>query len=659
MKIQFVGAAGRVTGSCSYLQYPRTGLEFLVDCGLVQGEPNERALNSRPWPFNPERLSYVFLTHAHLDHCGLIPRLYKDGFTGKVVCTRFTAELATLNLKDAVKHDNYLYSPDNVDRIRFEHIDDRKDFGFSTRLPIADDLFVSFLRSAHIGGSCGISISWKDQADKWSEINFSGDVGNNTEANCYQSLLSHRQVPFGFPRHMVLESTYGDRNRSVEYSSYDGRIEKLASVIRSALVVRSGPLVIPCFSIHRTQEIIVDLHVVLDKLLASESRDVDGGIPLLRTPEIIDNVIKNGLSVRHIEGRKSLIGQWPTEQQDEWLGWFTREETIVNGKSTLVLMPRDQSEATLAVVREKLCMLRKTNKRRVTVEIDSPLALKMCGVYSNELNRRKKWKTTEAMYRNRGLAGRLGLESEREVDDLLQQLLPDQDKRKAAFANYDLVVAASGGRQGQGIGSIDTIFVTGGGMCEGGPVIQHLKSSLTNENATILLTGYAPPQSIAGKLRAFTSMDDELRHTESLNIFGTKISYADIKADIADIGPFYSGHADQSSLVDFLFTVRAKSDDEPQPTRVFLNHGDDRKRKPLAEAIRARAARADTESQRLISGIEMPSDDQRWFDLEADAWIEAPGDGIVALLAFFLQELLGEQRKTNELLSQLIQTTRQ
>lgn len=89
MKIRFLGATdGHVTGSCTHFSYDRKNTQFLVDCGLVQGEGNDEADNGRPFPFSPCEIKFVLLTHAHLDHCGLLPKLYREGFTGRVICTR-------------------------------------------------------------------------------------------------------------------------------------------------------------------------------------------------------------------------------------------------------------------------------------------------------------------------------------------------------------------------------------------------------------------------------------------------------------------------------------------------------------------------------------------------------------------------------------------
>lgn len=654
MKMKFIGAAGRVTGSCTLLEYSRTGSNFLVDCGMVQGEPRDYEINRDPWPFVAANLNFVLLTHAHLDHCGLIPRLYKDGFRGSVICTRFTAELTRHNLADSARQPDSPYTVDDVAEIQFDCLDDREGFGFSRRLPIADDLFVSLLRSSHIGGACGITISWKDKKNEWSEIHFSGDVGNNTKGNCYQSLLSHRQTPFDYPRHLILESTYGDRTRDQEYASRENRIKKLSDIVRSALCERKGPLIIPCFSIHRTQEILFDLHVVLTKTLANDPFFAEEGSALFAEDSHIESTIRNGLRSSHVDGPKSLIGHWDSEKRAEWLSWFAYSESSTEGKTKRVLLPRDSNESTLAVVREKLRMLKKKQNRGCTVVMDSPLALKMCGVYKRELKRRQKKNTDEPMYRNRKIAEMLDLANEKEVDELFDRLMPDADG-VTQFSTYELRIATDRKSQDRPKPAAGMIFLTGGGMCEGGPVLASLSSVLPDADATVLLTGYAPPKSTAGRLRSLPEMVDEVRQTEYLQYGAKTIQCSDIKATIADIGAYYSGHADQTALVDYVLELRAKEDAPRRATRVFLNHGDDRKRAALADAIQTRAKNTEETGQREISAVELPGDELRWFDLEADRWLELEHVPVDHQEDDTLKAILVEQRKTNQLLADLLQ----
>ena len=99
MKLTFLGAAKEVTGSCYLLEYEK--IKILIDCGIWQGTKFTEDRNYKPFSFDPKQINYVILTHAHLDHCGRIPKLYKDGFQGKIITTQATADFAKLMLKDS------------------------------------------------------------------------------------------------------------------------------------------------------------------------------------------------------------------------------------------------------------------------------------------------------------------------------------------------------------------------------------------------------------------------------------------------------------------------------------------------------------------------------------------------------------------------------
>jgi Cft2 family RNA processing exonuclease len=653
MKIKFIGAVGHVTGSCTLLDYPRTGIKFLVDCGMSQGEPNSKAINQSPWAFKPSELSFVLLTHAHLDHCGLIPRLYKDGFTGTVICTRFTAKLVQLNLRDAANHSEAPFKINDVDQIRFDHIDDRENFGLTKRLPIADDLYVAFLRSSHIGGACALAINWKDTRDNWVEIVFSGDVGNNTEANSYQPLLAHRQTPLDYSKYIVLETTYGDRVRDEKFANFDNRISELSKIVHSVIQNRRGPIVIPCFSIHRTQEFIFDLHYVLETQL----HDEDDYIPFLKDNLAVEDVLANGLHAKNIEGEKSLISEWPQEQRDAWLSSFRRVEiNLDNGSIQPKYFPVDQTDVGLDIAREMLRALRRKRTKKITVCVDSPLAQKVTDVYRIELKRRKRHKPDQPIYRSRQLTKRLGLETESEVDDLFDRLFlnkPTKEIVRSIFQNYELVFCTAKESLERLSGNETVILITGGGMCDGGPVIEHLSKVLPNKDATIVLTGYAPPSSIAGKLRDFPNMAQELRNTEEIQLGANSLQYSAIKAHFEDIGSYYSGHADQKGLLDFLFQVIPCKDNKPNKARVFLNHGDNRKRLPFAEAIKVRIEESRIGDRRICS-VEIPNKDHGWFNFDTDSWLVSTVSEETSAETDLLQEMVSEQRKTNELLSRLI-----
>src|SRR5262245_49132007 len=122
MRVRFHGPLNRVAGSCYELEHTRSGRHFLVDCGMYQGGADDDALNQKPFPFDPKSLDFVIVTHAHIDHVGLLPRLAKEGFTGSIYATRETQEIARLVLADAARQKGALYSERDVENLRWhEH----------------------------------------------------------------------------------------------------------------------------------------------------------------------------------------------------------------------------------------------------------------------------------------------------------------------------------------------------------------------------------------------------------------------------------------------------------------------------------------------------------------------------------------------------------
>ncbi|MBN2693893.1 MBL fold metallo-hydrolase, partial [bacterium] len=265
MKIKFLGGIEQVTGSCCWCK--TDSIEFLVDCGMIQGESHSHFENNKNFLFNPKNIKFVILTHAHLDHCGLIPKLYKDGFIGKVYCTKATSKIAIEILIDAVGI-SAPFEKENIDQIEFELFDERPDFKWGILNPIDKDLFLSFYRSSHVLGAISAGISWKtDPINKEKKINsysifFSGDIGNNINKNLYLPLMKKRHSPGEKFKYVVAESTYGDRNRENDDKDFKKRIDKLKNIIIKT-IEKGGRLIIPAFSFHRTQEILFDLYYLL------------------------------------------------------------------------------------------------------------------------------------------------------------------------------------------------------------------------------------------------------------------------------------------------------------------------------------------------------------------------------------------------------------
>lgn len=269
MKIKFLGALGSVTGSCTLLNHRRR--YYLVDCGSRQGSAGSvYESDGRLFRFKPSAIAAVFLTHAHMDHCGRLPLLANHGFNGPIYCTRATAKLARLALLDAAKLPSSQFGTDDVERLRFKCFDDDPRFQFGRPIGLDANLSVSIIRTSHILGAVGFEFQFAEPESSGSDLRrtivFSGDLGNNQGHQCYQALLNGRQYPSTHAGYVVCESTYGASNRELVFTSYPKRIAALDRVLADAVAAGSPTTVVfPCFSLQRTQELIVDLHCLLSK----------------------------------------------------------------------------------------------------------------------------------------------------------------------------------------------------------------------------------------------------------------------------------------------------------------------------------------------------------------------------------------------------------
>lgn len=262
MQVRFLGPLGMVTGSCTWMRDVRRGWNFLVDCGMQQGERSSAKWNKQAWPFRPAELNFVVLTHAHIDHCGLLPRLYQDGFNGVVYCPQETRDLAIISLKDAARHSNGLYTEKDVERIQWHEPKGVPLLG-GTFHPVGTDLFLKFYRTGHIVGAVSVAVYWGSKGPDQRSIVFSGDLGSNAEGEESLPFLRFRMhpVPCNFA---VLESTYGARVREANECDPVVRREALRTQL-DRVIETSGTLVLPAFSLGRTQDVLFDLHWIAAK----------------------------------------------------------------------------------------------------------------------------------------------------------------------------------------------------------------------------------------------------------------------------------------------------------------------------------------------------------------------------------------------------------
>jgi metallo-beta-lactamase family protein len=255
--LQFLGATRQVTGSCYLLQTARS--RILLECGMFQGSHETEEANRKEFAFDPRTIDAVILSHAHLDHSGLLPRLAREGFSGPIYATPATHDLIALMLKDAAHLEekdtewenkvrrragkstvNPLYTMDDVGLA----LNLRRPVAYDVRQRVSADIEFRFRDAGHILGSAIVEL-WLTEQDRSRKVVFSGDLGNR------DSFLLRDPTTIHEADVILLESTYGDRNHRPPAQT----IEELKQALRAA-ADSGGNVLIPAFAVGRTQEIL-------------------------------------------------------------------------------------------------------------------------------------------------------------------------------------------------------------------------------------------------------------------------------------------------------------------------------------------------------------------------------------------------------------------
>jgi metallo-beta-lactamase family protein len=289
MRLKFIGATETVTGS-KHLIITEKGKQILLDCGLYQGMGKETDGMNRSLGVNPEHIEAVILSHAHIDHSGNLPFLVKEGFKGKIYCTPATYDVCEVLLMDSahihesdIQYINKRRKEKGMELLKplyttrdaelcLKHF---KAIPYNAEFHLNDEISFHFTDVGHIIGSASINIT-SHEPGKNTKLTFTGDVGR------YTDLLLKAPTPFQQTDYIICESTYGNKLHE------DGRNaeQKLLQVVLHTCVEKRGKLIIPAFSLGRTQEIVFvlnklknekrlpDVKVYVDSPLSTSATDI-------------------------------------------------------------------------------------------------------------------------------------------------------------------------------------------------------------------------------------------------------------------------------------------------------------------------------------------------------------------------------------------------
>jgi len=317
IRITFLGAAGEVTGSCYLIE--GQNVRFIVDCGMFQGDRNADSKNRAAFQFQPNKLDFMVLTHAHIDHCGLIPKLCKEGFNGPIYSTKATAELLTIMLRDSAHiHEHVaerinkrrknnerkiepLYTTIDADNALTQVIPEPYDEIFKPH----DNVKIRMRDAGHILGSAILEI-WIKDSNSERKIVFSGDLG--------QPGRPILRDPFHIQEtdYLVVESTYGNR----QHKDLAPSLDELVDVINDTLT--RGNIIIPAFAVGRTQEIIYYLHH-LTQLGRVKNLNVFLDSPMAQS---VTDLTKRHLELFDTEARE--LANWHSHSENKLSLKFTR-----------------------------------------------------------------------------------------------------------------------------------------------------------------------------------------------------------------------------------------------------------------------------------------------------------------------------------------------
>lgn len=290
MKITFLGATRTVTGSNFLVE--ACGKKFLVDCGMYQGKVEDSLENSDPFLFSPSEIDFVLLTHAHIDHSGRIPKLYKEGYKNPVIATKATCDLCSIMLPDSGHIQETEIEWKNRKRRRegkkeleplytvqeaYECLDLFSPIDYDEIIEIDDNISVRFNDAGHMLGSAIIEV-WALENGKTIKTVFSGDLGNNDLP------LLDAPTMISNADYVIMESTYGNRL----HVRNDHKAHMFLDVVSETLN-KGGTVIIPSFAVGRTQEILYEIDKLKDEIGSKDKKFYKKYKTLMEAPVYVDS----------------------------------------------------------------------------------------------------------------------------------------------------------------------------------------------------------------------------------------------------------------------------------------------------------------------------------------------------------------------------------
>jgi len=570
-RIQHHGAKDGVTGSCHQL-YMNASASLLVDCGLFQGDdasiPSGEGGSRLPIDFPLDTIKALVVTHVHIDHVGRIPYLLAAGFEGPILCTEASAKLLPIVLEDAFK---LSFSRDQQRIERYIDIVESRLVALPYQhwftLADTDELNarIRLQRAGHIIGSAYVEIDLNyPQAGESKRIVFSGDLGAP-----HAPFLMPPQPPERADI-LVLESTYGDRL----HEDRQTRRQRLEAVIEQALQDQ-GTVLIPAFSIGRTQELLYELEEIIHthsvgasspaNMLPSETVPASVGasslansnsdrppLPSEERAGVRETIPENGITSESA-GLRSKETSLAISSDAEQPPLPLRERAGERGQKAA------QNEAPLAENHSPDQST--TNWPELPIILDSPLASRFTAAY-REL---KPFWNQEA--RDRVQSGRRPLAFE-------QLITIDSHSDHQRIVNHLTQTARP------------AIVIAGGGMCSGGRIVNYLKAMLGDKRHNVLFVGYQAKGTPGHAIQTYGPKGGYV------NLDGKRF---DIRAGISSIGG-YSAHADQNGLVDFVTGM------QQWPTEIRVVHGEQKAKQALGAQLHASYKQQSRPGVRITTG---------------------------------------------------------